>query len=83
MASTILTLRVPVNAGVPRAPDPPPGAKVPNQFLFQRSPRLVFPFGQRQRTQAAATHRRSDPAVTRQQEMDDMLVLTECSTNRI
>ena len=35
-----LALGVPVNAGVPRAADPPLGAKVLNQLLFQRSARL-------------------------------------------
>ena len=35
-----LALRVSVNAGVPRAADPPLGAKVLNQLLFQRSARL-------------------------------------------
>ena len=43
----------------------------------------VFAFGQCQRTPRTATDRRSDPPVTRQQEMDDVLVLAECSTNRI
>ena len=33
-------LRVPMNAGVARAPDPPLGAQVLNQLLFQRSARL-------------------------------------------
>jgi hypothetical protein len=35
-----LALGVPMNTGVPRAADPPFRAKVPNQLLFQRSPRL-------------------------------------------
>ncbi len=33
-------LGVPMNAGMARAADPPLRAKVPNQLLFQRSPRL-------------------------------------------
>ena len=43
----------------------------------------VFAFGQCQRTPRAATDQRSDPPVARQQEMDDLFILTECSTNRI
>jgi hypothetical protein len=43
----------------------------------------VFAFGQGQRTPRTATDRRSDPPVARQQEMDDLFILTECSTNRI
>src|SRR5262249_29742204 len=35
-----LALGVPVNAGVPRAADPPPRSQMPNQLLFQRSARL-------------------------------------------
>jgi len=35
-----LALGVSVNAGMPRAADPPLGAKVLNQLLFQRSSRL-------------------------------------------
>src|SRR5579862_2466997 len=35
-----LALGMSVNAGVPRAADPPLGAKVLNQLLFQRSARL-------------------------------------------
>jgi len=56
---------------------------LPNGQAGSDAPRDIFPFGQCQRTQAAATHRRSDPSVTRQQEMDDLLILAECSTNRI
>ncbi len=37
----------------------------------------VFPLGQRQCTPAAATCRRSDPSVTRQQEMDDLFIFAE------
>ena len=33
-------LRVPVNAGVPRAANPPLRSQMPNQLLFQRSARL-------------------------------------------
>src|SRR6202790_1999006 len=33
-------LGVPVNAGVPRAADPPLRSQMPNQFLFQHSTRL-------------------------------------------
>ena len=33
-------LRVPVNAGVPRAADPPLGSQMPHQLLFQRAARL-------------------------------------------
>src|SRR6201987_3465358 len=36
----VLALGVSVNAGMPRAADPPLGAKVLNQLLFQRSSRL-------------------------------------------
>src|ERR1700726_1153204 len=43
----------------------------------------VFAFGQCQRTPRTATDRRSDPPVSRQQEMDDLFILTECSTNCI
>ena len=43
----------------------------------------VFAFGQCQCTPRTATDRRSDPPVARQQEMDDLLILAECSTNRI
>ncbi len=43
----------------------------------------VFAFGQCQRTPRTATDRRSDPPVARQQEMDDLFILAECSTNRI
>src|ERR1019366_4017384 len=35
-----LTARMPVNAGVPRAADPPLGSQMPHQLLFQRTPRL-------------------------------------------
>ena len=35
-----LALGVPVNAGVPRAADPPLRSQITNQLLFQRSPRL-------------------------------------------
>ena len=39
-ASTILPCGVSVNAGVPRAADPPLRSQMLNQLLFQRSPRL-------------------------------------------
>ena len=35
-----LALGVPVNAGVPRAANPPPRSQMPNQPLFQHSARL-------------------------------------------
>jgi hypothetical protein len=43
----------------------------------------VFAFGQGQRTPRTATDRWSDPPVARQQEMDDLFILAECSTNCI
>ena len=43
----------------------------------------VFSFGQCQRTSRTATYRRSDPPVARQQKMDDLFILAECSSNRI
>ena len=42
----------------------------------------VFALGQRQRTRRPATDRRSDTTMTRQQKMDDVLILAERSTNR-
>jgi len=43
----------------------------------------IFAFGQGEYPPRTATYRWSDPAVTRQQEMDDLFILAECSTNRI
>jgi len=43
----------------------------------------VFAFGQGEYPPRTATDSRNDPSVTRQQEMDDVLVLAERSTNRI
>jgi hypothetical protein len=43
----------------------------------------VFAFSQRERQLGATTCTRRNPAVTRQQEMDDLFILAECSTNRI
>ena len=47
------------------------------------SSRDVFALAQCQRTPRTATSSRSDPSVTRQQEIDDVLVLAERSTNRM
>jgi hypothetical protein len=44
---------------------------------------IFFAFGQGQRAPRTATDRRNDSPVTRQQEMDDLFILAECSTNRI
>jgi len=47
------------------------------------APGDVFAFGQGEYSRRAATDRRSDPPVARQQEMDDLFILAEYSTNRI
>src|SRR5690242_21084169 len=43
----------------------------------------VFAFGQSEYLPRTATSSRSNPSVTRQQEMDDLFILAYCSTNRI
>ena len=43
----------------------------------------VFSFRQRQGPPRTATDPRSDPSMTRQQEMDDLFILAQCSSNRI
>ena len=43
----------------------------------------VFAFAQGEYPPRTVTDSRNDPSVTRQQEMDDVLILAERSTNRI